>query len=75
MLSPSGQDAIFYLNLALRVGLENTRKKSIGYEILSGFMSLFLLGHTTINSGQKETIQVCHNQGVYCPTKSHQGLA
>lgn len=72
MLSPSGQDMIFYLKWALRVGLENTRitkKKSIGYEILSGLMSLFSLICTAINPGQKDTTQVSHNQGLHCPTK------
>lgn len=72
MLSPSGQDMIFYLNWALRVGLENTRitkKKSIGYEILSGLMSIFSLICTAINPGQKDTTQVSHNQGLHCPTK------
>lgn len=71
MLSPSGQDMIFYLNWALRVGLENTRitKKSIGFEILSGLMSIFSLVCTAINPGPKDTTQVCHNQGLHCPTK------
>lgn len=72
MLSPSGQDMIFYLNWALGVGLENTRitkKKSIGYEILSGVMSLFSLVCTAVNTRQKDTTQVCHNQCLHCPTK------